>query len=388
MFTTESQLQELVHNNPDIILTGIPEINPELCPDTPSMLSLGREIPLSSGAIDNMFVDVNAILTFVECKLYSNQEIRREVYSQAINYASNLQSQLLHFEGDEFLSELSKILGAGYQSSYKSDEILTQIVEHLSKDQILEGRNKEEWQKQFFRRLEQNIKSGICRIVILCGSSKKRNFSCQAIRNLMQIMMFSEGSVPKYDLMLMDLRLRESSIESNTQANNDYITKIIWRKYTQLPQIPLIAEYTRNTTAAIERIQALEEQLPQIEKDALDRFKADLLKEGMRCQENTAGYALQWADDRKSTYININIRAKDWVILRHQIRSTENDENLFKKIANGEDISALSSLNCCQTEKPSSLGDGCMYHVTIRPEYPFDSKSYIDAIKALAVRIN
>jgi len=46
MFKTEFQLQELVHNNPDIILAGIPGINPELCPATPRMLSLGREIPL------------------------------------------------------------------------------------------------------------------------------------------------------------------------------------------------------------------------------------------------------------------------------------------------------------------------------------------------------
>ena len=65
MFDSESILQLLVHERPDVILSGIPEINPQFCPDTPAILSLGREIPLNSGPIDNLYIDTNAIITFV-----------------------------------------------------------------------------------------------------------------------------------------------------------------------------------------------------------------------------------------------------------------------------------------------------------------------------------
>lgn len=68
MFKAESEMQELIHNEPDTILSGVPEINPQYCPDTPSIISLGREISLSSGFIDNLYIDSNAIITFVECK--------------------------------------------------------------------------------------------------------------------------------------------------------------------------------------------------------------------------------------------------------------------------------------------------------------------------------
>ena len=202
----------------------------------------------------------------------------------------------------------------------------------------------------------------------------------------MQIMMFSEGSIPKYDLMLMDLRLREDENKLVNPKSDDYVAKIIWRKYTQLPQIPLVAEYTRNTAASIERIQVLEENMTQLKQDALNQFKADLLEIGMRCQENTSGYALQWIKSRKSTYININIEEQGWTIMRHQIRRIKTDSNLFDEITVRKKNAALESIKYSQEEKASSLGEGYMYHITICPEYPFDSQPYVEAVKVLALK--
>ena len=82
MFKTEDEMQELVHRNPGLILSGIPEIDPGLCSDTAGLVSLGREISLSSGPVDNLFIDVNAVLTFVECKRYCDSRLKREVYPQ------------------------------------------------------------------------------------------------------------------------------------------------------------------------------------------------------------------------------------------------------------------------------------------------------------------
>jgi hypothetical protein len=102
LFSNEDSMQAAIHSRPDLVLSGIPEINPQFCPDAPGLLSLGREISLSSGPIDNLFIDVNAVLTFVECKRYSDNRIKREVYPQALNYASDLQNLLANYNREEF----------------------------------------------------------------------------------------------------------------------------------------------------------------------------------------------------------------------------------------------------------------------------------------------
>ena len=61
-FKNEGQFQQLIHENPSIILDGIPEINPELCDNTPQMVSLGTEINIQGKRVDNLFIDTNGIL--------------------------------------------------------------------------------------------------------------------------------------------------------------------------------------------------------------------------------------------------------------------------------------------------------------------------------------
>ncbi len=40
----KKNFQKLIHEYPSIILDGIPEINPDLCDNTPKIVSLGTEI--------------------------------------------------------------------------------------------------------------------------------------------------------------------------------------------------------------------------------------------------------------------------------------------------------------------------------------------------------
>jgi hypothetical protein len=238
MFNSESEFQRLVHKNPEVILSGILEINPQYCPDTPSIISLGREIPLNSGPIDNLYIDTNAIITFVECKIYGNSSIKRQVYSQAINYASDLQNMLSHFTGIEFCEEFFKILNKGQSFKYGKFE---DIIGYLSEDKILDRKRIADWKEQFIQRLEYNIKAGVFRIIIACAPSPKNIFSYSAIRNLIQLMNFSEAQNNRYDLILLDVR----------EENKIFISKIIWRRFAYLPQIPLIALATKNTSLSI-----------------------------------------------------------------------------------------------------------------------------------------
>ena len=154
MYSTEGAMQTDVHNHPELVLSGIPEINPEFCPDVPGLVSLGREISLSTGPVDNLFIDINGILTFVECKRYSDGRLKREVYPQALNYASDLQNLLIHYNRENFQQAFSDLISSAQGGGYRSIE---DLIDTLSKDPILDGKNLTEWRRQFLERFEFNL---------------------------------------------------------------------------------------------------------------------------------------------------------------------------------------------------------------------------------------
>ncbi|MBD2076435.1 hypothetical protein H6F86_21620 [Phormidium sp. FACHB-592] len=320
MFVNEAELQQLVHEQPELILSGIPEINPVYCSDTPKILSLGREIPLRSGPIDNLYVDTNGIITLVECKTYSNSGIKRSVYSQAINYASDLQNMLIHYSGTEFIEQFYSIITEGNFVTYPQFD---SMVAQLSQDCILEGKNKKDWKQQFLQRLEFNIKNGVFRIVILCAPSKTNLFSYAAVRNLMQLMTFSESGNSKYDLILMDLRGEAGA----------YQAQMIWRRYCPLPQIPLIANSLRAVERGIEAMRKRFSMLPSPAQATLKRFQDSLREAGIDVVENSIGYSLRDADTRKSMFISVETDQDTWFVRRHQIR---NDDSLFANMGSDD----------------------------------------------------
>jgi len=87
----EKYWQDLVCNDPKLISEGIPDLSEEFNKGVEyKLISLGTEISTPSGLIDNLFIDSSGIITIVECKRFCNQEIKREVYSQILNYASQI----------------------------------------------------------------------------------------------------------------------------------------------------------------------------------------------------------------------------------------------------------------------------------------------------------
>ncbi len=81
---SERDLQELLDAQPDVL--PIDDISSRWGP----LVSLGREIGLSAGYIDNLFVSPAGDLTVVEAKLWRNPEARREVVGQILDYAAAL----------------------------------------------------------------------------------------------------------------------------------------------------------------------------------------------------------------------------------------------------------------------------------------------------------
>src|ERR1035438_5388601 len=93
----DKELQNILHNNFNLLPGD--QIDPE---DPCRWMLIKREMPVpdpSTGSnrwsIDFLFVDQNAMLTFVECKRFDDTRSRREVIGQVLEYAANGQNQRL-----------------------------------------------------------------------------------------------------------------------------------------------------------------------------------------------------------------------------------------------------------------------------------------------------
>jgi hypothetical protein len=82
----ERWLQELISARPEVLPIG--DIEPAFTP----AISVCMELPLASKSLDVFLATPLGDLVAVECKLWRNPEARREVISQAIDYAAKLQS--------------------------------------------------------------------------------------------------------------------------------------------------------------------------------------------------------------------------------------------------------------------------------------------------------
>lgn len=372
MFASESQLQKLVHENPGMLLSGIPDLNPEYCSDAPVMISLGREIRLSSGQVDNLFIDSNGILTFVECKRYDDARLKREVYPQALNYAADLQAQLVHYDNEDFETEFFRLINSGHGF----DTLDTKsIIERLSEDPLLERKDRKKWRRQFRDRLEANIKHGICRIIILCAPTPSRSFAYPAIRNLMQVMSFTEHSTGKFDLILMDLR---------EAAHDRHVARIIWRRFAALPQISLIAKSGRDRAGSIERMQSRLETLPENQRQIIDALLDSLADHGFIGKENSQGFALYVEAESRSTYVRIAIENGKWRIIRRELRPRE--EELYRIFSEKTGAPWLNGIKYSAKEKKTTYkyATGNMLEVTINPGQTPDISSLVRAVKEIS----
>src|SRR3954453_6187388 len=82
--STESEgLQTWLAEHPELL--GGEEMDPN---DPRRFLLVKREVHDSSGFLDHLFIDQDALPTFVEAKLSTNPESRRKVVGQLLDYAS------------------------------------------------------------------------------------------------------------------------------------------------------------------------------------------------------------------------------------------------------------------------------------------------------------
>lgn len=81
---SEAAIQQMIHDHPTCL--PIAEIDPMFCNPVP----ICTELNTTAGPIDNFMVTPSGLPVLVECKLWRNPEMRRQVVSQILDYAKEL----------------------------------------------------------------------------------------------------------------------------------------------------------------------------------------------------------------------------------------------------------------------------------------------------------
>lgn len=96
----EDWLQNLIHSHPELVPAG----QVEACFE--NLVPILREFPLPSGYLDNLYVTPEGYPVLVEVKLWKNQEARRKVVAQILEYAKDFAA--LSYE--DLNTEIRKLL--------------------------------------------------------------------------------------------------------------------------------------------------------------------------------------------------------------------------------------------------------------------------------------
>jgi hypothetical protein len=98
---SEAAVQRLIHEHPSCL--PIAEIDPMFCGPVP----ICTELNTTAGPIDNFMVTPSGLPVLVECKLWRNPEMRRQVVSQILDYAK----ELSRWSSSDLQREASRRLG-------------------------------------------------------------------------------------------------------------------------------------------------------------------------------------------------------------------------------------------------------------------------------------
>lgn len=142
----EAWIQKLIEDNPSLIPSA------EFGAQYSNIVCIGREVPVGSGEnkgfIDNLYVTPTGNIVLVETKLWRNQEARRTVVAQIIDYAKGLRrwnSERLNSIAAEYtlkkFGQSSKIIDImtklGYSTYSDEGELNTALSENLENASFL-----------------------------------------------------------------------------------------------------------------------------------------------------------------------------------------------------------------------------------------------------------
>ena len=142
--TLEAALQRLLVEHPEVMPGDQLVSDGE---EAPRFLLLKREAAVGFWSLDHLFVDQFGVLTLVECKLIENNESRREVVGQIIEYAANARS--VWAEG-----QLRKLANGQWSRGVNGV------------DALLESELDVEDVEEFWQKVDGNLEAGRIRLII------------------------------------------------------------------------------------------------------------------------------------------------------------------------------------------------------------------------------
>lgn len=83
-FYDEAWIQALIQNQPEIL--PVHQIEAAFA----GLVSICVELPVASGFVDNLLITPEGNIALVECKLWRNPQVKREVVAQIVDYAKDL----------------------------------------------------------------------------------------------------------------------------------------------------------------------------------------------------------------------------------------------------------------------------------------------------------
>lgn len=178
----DRELQRLLERNFDL-LPG-EQIDPD---DPRRWLLVKREMPVpdpgtgdNRWSVDFLFLDQDAIPTFVECKRFEDTRSRREVVGQVLEYAANGR----HYWNQESLQRLAE------QTAREQGTELGQALDVLRPNEL--GAT-----DAFFARAEENLRQGQVRLVFFLEESPVE---------LRSVVDFLNGQMERSEVLLVEAR--------------------------------------------------------------------------------------------------------------------------------------------------------------------------------------
>ena len=180
----EAWLEEALATRPDLLLID------RLDSDCGRPVLVGRQLEIPNrGVLDLLYMEASGALTIVETKLAKNSELRREVLSQVLDYATYLTG--ITYE------ELEDTLRSEDQPLAASGNDLAALLWRQSKNTDPSGAAFERWVGKFRQQVEDNLSRRRIRLLIVADRIDPR------LRDMMEFLV--EGARPDFQLALIEV---------------------------------------------------------------------------------------------------------------------------------------------------------------------------------------
>ena len=266
-YVTESELQLLLARYCDLLPGD--QIDPE---EPRRWLFVGREVGVPAGegeggwwSLDHLFIDQEAIPTFVECKLASDRRTRREVVAQMLDYAAN---GTVHWSSDR----LRQVATATAEREGRSlDQTVATLIGRDGPDQI-EG---------YWQEVQENLQKGKVRLLFVTD---------EAPRELRRMTEFLNEQMRETEVLLVEIKQFKGD-----GGQRVLVPRLIGNRERQRPG--------RGATAIGQAV-LLERCAPEV-RECFERVLREAVEQGYRVQWGTAGFSvrLRPASGQLSTFV-------------------------------------------------------------------------------------